>query len=145
MLAFSLALALATPLAAARTPSAPDSVATGAHFRIQAHFANDKVAQDALATAEAAWPLATALFGAVELAEGEKLVVHLYRNTADYERAEDALTHGNFKQSLTFTSHATREAHIALQPDLSDSALARIGLTMLTRECVCLLYTSRCV
>lgn len=131
-----LALSFTLALVARPAPFAPDSVATGAHFRIEAHFAGDAVANDALATAEATWPLVTALYGPIQLGTDERLVVHLYRTAADYERAEDALTHGRFKTNLSLTSHETREAHVALQPDVHDGALARIGLTMLTRECV---------
>ncbi len=118
------------------SPPAAESVASGAHFRVTAHFDDDKIAAEALAAAEAAWSWTVDLFGAPQIDEAKPLEVHLYRTIADYEAAEEPLTHGAYKRNLAFTSHETGAAYIALQPDVSDSVLKRIGLPLLTRQLI---------
>lgn len=142
--AHSLMLALlailplcATQSASIHVPPPPaESVASGAHFRVTAHFEDDKIAAEALAAAESVWSWTVDLFGAPEIDDAKPLEVHLYRTFADYEAAEEPLTHGAYKRNLAFTSDETGAAYIALQPDVSDSVLERIGLPLLTRQLI---------
>ena len=112
----------------------PQTVRSGEHFRIVVHFQDERVAEQALATVEALWPHAAALYGLAAGKLSEPLEVHLYRTTTDYERAEEKLTHGRFKRNLAFAHYDTQSAHVALQPESSDELLAAEGLPYLTRN-----------
>jgi len=138
MLATLVLISFACPTPAtgaqASTSTPPVSVVKGTHFSITAHFDDPKIAAEALAAAESVWAPTVEMFGAPAIGAEQPLVVHLYRTAADYERVEEELTGGAFKRNLAFTSHKTGEAHVALQPELSDEILAKTGLPHLTRE-----------
>lgn len=91
----------------------------------------DGIPQAALAEArtllEAAWPAAMALFGADGAAPLGSCSVRIHRTAAGYAAAEQELTRGLFARNLAFTHWDTRIAHVAVQPDLGDEALARLG------------------
>lgn len=124
-------------LALLSTSVAEDDASThaeGAHFRVVLHFDAPDLADEALQQVEALYKPAAALYGLAAGALEKKLEVHLYRDANDYEVAEEKLTGGAFKRNLAFAHHATQSAHVALQPDLSDDALAKVGLPYLTRS-----------
>lgn len=123
---------LAGPVVVAEEP--PTTVREGRWFRVVCHFAHAHAADGALAAVEAVGPLARDLYGLREPGAGGRLEVHLYRTVADYEAAEQELTGGRFKRNLAFAHHASKSAHVALQPPLSDEALDRIGLPHLTEN-----------
>lgn len=106
----------------------------GGHFRLICHFDDERCAKAALETVEAIWPAASNLYSLPEGPLDPPIDVHLYRNTADYLVDERALTGGVFDRNLAFTSHETRAAYVAVQPDLGAEALAAIGLTEQTRR-----------
>lgn len=113
-----------------------ESVEKGAHFRVVAHFDAPKLAQDALATAEAAWSACAEVFGEIQVTPDTLLEVNLYRNTADYEVADQRFAGGKFAANLSFSTPSTKACYIAVQPDLSNDALAKVGLTLLTRQVI---------
>lgn len=113
---------------------ANDAAAEGAHFRVILHFAANGLEQEALRQVEAAWKLGAELYGLPTTRLKEPLEVHLYRDAADYEAAERKLTGGRFRRNLAFAHHATRSAHVALQPYVSRETLAAVGLPYLTRS-----------
>jgi len=108
--------------------------ADGAHFAVVAHFETEDLAAEALQQIEKLWKPASVLYGLAQGAERKKLVVHLYRDAQDYEVAEERITGGRFRRNLAFAHFDTRTAHVALQPDLCDEALAALGLPDLTRS-----------
>ena len=109
-------------------PGPDEEVREGTHFRLVCHFANGEAADQAIAAVEATWPRAGELYDLEALEGHELLSVHLYRDAQSYEAAEQALTQGAFRRNLAFAHHATMSAHVALQPPLSDEALAQVGL-----------------
>jgi hypothetical protein len=113
-----------------------DTVRAGAHYRVICHFKSDEIAAAALETAESAWPLAEELFGVKEAAPATPLEIHLYRSAADYEQAEAKITEGRFRANLAFAEPKTKSAHVALQPDRGDEALAALGLNAQTRRLI---------
>lgn len=108
----------------------------GDHFAVVCHFDNQALARAALAQIERLWKPASELYDLTPDALKNKLVVHLYRDARAYEKAEHALTGGRFKRNLAFAHYDSVTAHVALQPDISDEVLARIGLPMLTRSMI---------
>lgn len=121
-------LALAVALAPILVPQSDEVTRQGEHFQLVCHFANEEVADRALEAVEAVWPRAEELYRLGQDDDLGLLTVHLYRDPAAYERAEEQLTGGKFKRNLAFASHETMSAHVALQPPLSDEALAEVGL-----------------
>lgn len=109
-------------------------IRAGPHFRVLCHFDDDRCAAAALETVEAAWPLASSLYGLPDEPLDPPLDVHLFRNAADYLAAERELSGGRFAQNLAFSSYDTRSSYVPVQPDLSDEALASVGLTAQTRH-----------
>jgi hypothetical protein len=106
------------------------------------------LAERALEVAETTWDVATQLFGAEGNAEA-LLDVHLYRDAAAYERADQELTGGQFKANLAFAHWNSLSAHVALQPPLMDAALQIVGLPYLTalllaHECTHLVRFTSC-
>jgi hypothetical protein len=132
----SLLLLLATITSPLRVAPIADAVADGPHFRVTVHFDDQRIAKSALETAEAVWPIATALFGAPAIDPAKPLEVHIYRTADDYEKADVQFGRGNFKTNMAFTSAETTACYIAMQPDVSDAVLARIGLPSMMRELV---------
>ena len=104
-----------------------ESRARGAHYEVVCHFSKPKVAQRTLAVVEATWPVAMRLYGVSLKPLREPLAVHLYRDANAYVEAEARLTGGRFRRNLAFAHFATKTAHVALQPDLSDEVLDRVG------------------
>ncbi len=121
MLALTLAL---LPI----LPSADELTRRGEHFQLVCHFPDEKAADRALAAVEAVWPRAAELYGLRSDDELGLLTVHLYRDAAAYEHAEEGLTGGKFKRNLAFAHIETMSAHVALQPPLSDEALDALGV-----------------
>jgi hypothetical protein len=113
-----------------------ESTRTGAHFRIVGHFDNDALASAALETAEATWSIAVELWGERAPERIEPLSIHLYRTIPEFEAAEEKRTAGWFKETLSYSDHATRTAHIVVQPECSDARFKALGLPGLTRELV---------
>lgn len=131
-IAFAGAAALA--LFARPAPASQFVVVAGTHFRVLCHFDDAKIAEQALATAESVWPIATELYGVRDAPPDPLLDVHLYRDAAAYASAERSFTEGRFARNLAFTHYDTRSSHVAVQPDLTDEALAVVGLNGQTRH-----------
>jgi len=119
---------------AARAADEAVTVREGRWFRVVCHFEHARAADDALAAVEAAGPVAADLYGLHVPTKENRLEVHLYRTIADYEAVEERLTGGRFKRNLAFAHYATRSAHVALQPPVSDAVLDRLGLPLLTQN-----------
>ncbi len=109
-------------------------IRTGAHFRVLCHFEDEPSAATALETVEAAWPLASGLYGLPDAPLDPPLDVHLFRNARDYLATERDLAGGKFARNLAFSSYDTRSSYVPVQPDLTDEALASVGLTAQTRH-----------
>jgi hypothetical protein len=103
----------------------------GDHYRVHVHFDAPAIGAEALEIVEATWDLA-ALVHELDEGPGRLLDVHLYRGAADYQAAEEKLTGGFFRKNLAFAHWNSKSAHVALQPPLSDEALAEVGLPYLT-------------
>jgi hypothetical protein len=102
-------------------------VREGEHFRLVCHdFSNEAVADQSLEAVEAVWPRAAELYALDD--DLALLSVHLYRDANGYAEAEQELTRGAFRRNLAFSHFETMSAHVALQPRLSDEALAEVGL-----------------
>lgn len=106
----------------------------GKHFAVHCHGGDEALAEQALAAVEPVWPLVAGVFGALDQAPDAPLPVHLYRTIADYVAADRQLTEGRFERNLAMTHWATRSAHVALQPPLTDEALRALGLPAQTIE-----------
>lgn len=132
LLPASLLLLLAWPSPADAEEAT--SEAEGAHFRVVVHFEGEATARSALSQVEGLWDLAAELYGLPKGPRRQKLAVHLYRDAADYRIADEKLTGGQFQRNLAFAHYGSKSAHVALQPDLSDAALASLGLPFLTRS-----------
>lgn len=104
----------------------------GPHFTLLSHLERESLADEALAAAEGAWPLALKALGLKEKKLPDALVIHLYPDAESYEAAEQALTGGAFKANLTFSHFETKSAHVALQPPGAPRALIELGLPTLT-------------
>jgi hypothetical protein len=132
----SLAAATALVLLTASAPAAPTVAVpvVGPHFRVICHFDDAAAAAAALETVESIWPTASELYGLPAAPLEVPLEVHLYRRAADYQVASRELVGGKFDKNLAFSGFETRSAHVALQPDLTDEALAAVGLTSQTRH-----------
>ena len=94
------------------------TVRSGAHCEIVCHFAGPhapRLADDALEIAEAVWQHAEELYGETK-APKMPLQLHLYRDAAAYEAAEEKLTGGTFKRNLAFAHIGSNTAHVAMQP-----------------------------
>lgn len=111
----------------------PGTVRTSTHFRVICHFEAGNLADEALETLEALWPIAAAFYGLEDRLPPTPLAVHIYRNRKGYEEAELRLIGGSLKRNLAFAHYGSRSAHVAVQPDVSDSTLAALGLPYLTR------------
>ena len=136
-----LVLAIAVLAVVAMLPSrAPAGLAlikrAGPHFRVLCHFDDGASADAALETAEAIWPLASKMYGLTDAPLDPPLDVHLYRRTADYLAAEHDIGVGTFDRNLAFSSYETRSSYVAVQPDLTDDALADVGITAQTRHLI---------
>ncbi len=126
-----LALVLAIGSSVA-SPVQDELVREGDHFRLVCHYTNEDAADQGLATVEAIWPLAAELYGFGSDEDRDLLSVHLYRDENAYAEAEQELTKGAFRRNLAFSHFGTMSAHVALQPRLSDKAMAEVGLTAQT-------------
>ncbi len=134
--ALTVAVAL-LPLAARAQEGPQEGVVerVGKFATVHCHGFDEAVADEAVAVVEKVWPFAAPTLGA----DGTKppaapLVVHLYRTIADYEAAEQRLTNGKFRRNLAMFHHASRTAHVALQPPCSDETLRALGLPAMTVE-----------
>ena len=59
--------------------------------------------------------------------------LRLYRSPNAFRSAVSKRTRGRFDHSFAFADYAAATGHVALQPYLSDEALAEVGLPVLTR------------
>jgi hypothetical protein len=105
-------------------------VLEGDRFRVHVHFDAQELGARALEVVEATWDVAARLHGPA--APAKLLDVHLYPDALTYAAAEEQLTGGVFRQNLAFAHWNSKSAHVALQPPLSDEALAAVGLPYLT-------------
>lgn len=129
LLVLLLGLTLAPTI---RAEDDPTTVREGRWFRVVCHFDHERVADEALAAVEAIGPIARGLYGLREPGEEERLAVHLYRTIADYEAVDQELTGGRFQRNLAFAHHASKSAHVAVQPPVSEEVLDELGLPYLT-------------
>ncbi len=118
----------AAPQELAPAPAELRAVAEGEHFRVVCHFDDERAAAQALAAAERVWPHAVELLGAQRHELRDKREVHLYRELAEYEAADERLTRGTFRRNQAFSSHEERSSHVMVQPPVSDAVLAELGL-----------------
>jgi hypothetical protein len=117
----------------ARTTTAGRSTATGPHYRIVCDFENQSVADAALRIAEATWPIAGDLLDLPAAPLPKPLELYLYQTVekldfAKSERATDA-----DQKTLALSLPERGESHIAVQPMVSESVLATVGLPSQTR------------
>lgn len=124
--------ALAAILAALLAASAPD-VRAGSAVDVRLHFPDAALRRDAEGIAARARGAAVRAWGGSPERVG---AVHVHRTWADWAAVERRLTGGEFAAQGAFTSRATGDAHIALQPPLEDVVLERIGLPQLTRRLI---------
>jgi hypothetical protein len=133
-----IVLAIAALAVLAMSSRAPAGLAlikrVGPHFRVLCHFDDGPSADAALETAEAIWPRAAALYGLPDAPLDPPLDVHLYRRAEDYLATERELAGGKFDRNLAFSSFDTTSSYVPVQPELTDDALASVGLTAQTRH-----------
>jgi len=133
-----IVVALAALAVVAMSSRAPAGLAlikrVGPHFRVLCHFDDSTSAEAALETAEAIWPRAAELYGLPDAPLDPPLDVHLYRRAEDYLAVERELVGGKFDRNLAFSSFDTASSYVPVQPDLTDDALASVGLTAQTRH-----------
>jgi len=109
---------------------------TGRHFRVICDFDDEKIAAQALETAEAVWPVATRLFAVADRTPDEPGDIYLFRTVAAYEKVEAELTGGKFRRNLAFSHWDTRASYIVLQPDCSYRGLQKSGIPTMTRRLI---------
>lgn len=124
--------ALLSPGFAQESVQAP-VVRRGDVFEVACRFGDAGAAELALAAAEAAWPLASALYGVAAHPE-EPYTIQLFQNPEDYRAVERVVTGGRFRNNLAFTSWDSRKTYITVQPECSEAIQARVGLPALTRR-----------
>ncbi|HEY4185757.1 MAG TPA: hypothetical protein VGP07_11855, partial [Polyangia bacterium] len=125
LLALTLAGACAHQRQVAGPPALPgQTAAVGGSFRVICHFENAELARTALRIAETAERVAAEVWGPPPggLAARKPLDLHLYRTIQDFDLASEALTGEPSHDNLNFFSGERLEAHILLQPMLSDEA-----------------------
>lgn len=105
---------------------------TGDRYRLVSHVLDKAAAAQALAVCEASWPAALMAYGIDAPDPKEPFTVHLYRDPAGYEEAEEKLTQGRFKRNLAFAHWDTQTAHVALQPQLPDAFVQKLGINFQT-------------
>lgn len=109
--------------------TAPKSVErTGAAYVVRFDGGDERLTESALAAVELVWPIVAEMFGVARSEPSKPLEVHLYRQIAGYEAAELRLTQGKFARNLAMAHHASRSAHVALQPPCADETLRAVGL-----------------
>lgn len=128
-----IALVLLWPFA---TIADAGSTQTGKHFRVVCDFENERIAGQALETAEAAWQIATELFAVPDKVPDRPSEIHLFRTVAAYEKTEAELTGGKFRRNLAFSHWGNRASYIVLQPNCSDETLQQVGLPTMTRQLI---------
>jgi hypothetical protein len=133
LLLLGLTLNLSANLASSQTlqEDAPTVVEVPG-FRVHVHIPSDDVAEQVRETVLKTWEVASDLYGA-ELSS-KKLDVNLYRDKEGYLAVEEKLTKGRFKRNQAFAHFATKSAHVALQPFLTDAGLEDVGLPTLTAQ-----------
>jgi hypothetical protein len=94
------------------------------------------VARMALDAAETAWDESLALLGVLPPEPEAPLAIHIYRNPANFEAAEERLVGGGLRPHRSFAHEPTRTAHIALQAGIPDVLLRRYGPTPRTLRLV---------
>jgi len=117
----------------AQDPGEPSVVRkTGTYVTVTCHDGDETLAEQALAVADAVWPIVADAFGVPDAKPEHPLDVHLYRTIEGYQAADQKLTGGKFRRNLAMSHFDTRSAHVALQPPCSDEALRALGLPSLT-------------
>jgi hypothetical protein len=122
------ALGASAPSAQAQAEVAAPLVRSGKFAQVHYDGADAALADSALAVVDQVWPLVAAAFGVPDAKPAKPLEIHLYREIAGYEAAEAQLTGGRLKRNLAMAHHASRSAHVALQPPCTDVTLQAIGL-----------------
>ncbi|MBI4881254.1 MAG: hypothetical protein HY812_16585 [Planctomycetes bacterium] len=108
----------------------------GPHVHVVCDFDNEQIADSVLQTAEAVWLAGADLYRIAGAPLDEPCTVRVYRTIDAYLAADSRLTGGLFQKNLAFAHHATKSAHVALQPPCSDALLAEIGLPYQARALI---------
>lgn len=108
------------------------SAATGQHFAIACDFRCGSLAVRALEVAEAVWPLAVEVWGVDPAPRRQPLRINLLFTRAAYEAVEADVSGGRLRENLSLADPATREAFIAIQPDVTAGYLDARGLPLQT-------------
>jgi len=72
------------------------------------------------------------LADAASSSKARSCTLRLYRSPRAFRTAVSKRTRGRFDHSFAFADYSTSTGHVALQPYLSDAALAEVGLPVLT-------------
>jgi hypothetical protein len=132
---FCAAIVVLLALAGCRTLSPlrdVPSAATGAHFAIACDFPCGPIAARALEVAEAVWPLATDVWGVDPARRARPFRINLLFTRAAYEAVEAEVSGGRLRENLSLADPRTREAFIAVQPDVTAGFLRARGLPLQT-------------
>lgn len=133
LLRVALALLPAAPLSGQEPPP----VGSGARFVLVCDDGcPPQVTRMALAAAETAWEESVALLGILPPEPGTPLTIHLHRDPAGFEAAEERLVGGRLRSHRSFAHGPSRTAHIALQAGMPDILLRRYGPTPRTLRLV---------
>ncbi len=103
-------------------------VATGEHYSLHYDGGDEGIAQAGLDAIERVWPIVVDFLGVPDHSLERPLEVHLHRTIAAYEAADMELSGGKFQRNLAMSLHASKSAHVALQPPCSDEVLRAISL-----------------
>jgi len=124
------ALVSLAPQGGAATPAPTD------YFEVVCHFKSERASKDAAQVVEKVYEIAGQIYDLSRLKLEHPLQVNLYPTLQAYEEVDQTLAGGRFKRNQAFSDYATKSAHVALQPVISDAVLARGGLPMLTRRLI---------
>ncbi len=126
---FRLSILLVLFLLPRHSTAAPSesTVRAGKLAKVICHFESDQCADAALAVAESAVDRTLDVLGFKATDLKQPVEINLYRNSAAYREVEARLTGGKFAKNNAFSSHAERNAHVALVPDCDYAVLARLG------------------
>lgn len=133
----TILLALCTLLQQPAQQAPGPETLRGAYFQVTAYFQERKLAEEALAAAEAvAKPLAP-LFGSVAIERkgavvtGERMTIHLY--WANFAFGGESPKPGACAREFAFTSDTTRAGYVAITPASVQGVLGMTGLPLHTK------------
>jgi hypothetical protein len=130
------AVAILALAAAAPAQEEPVARKTGTYCTVIFHGGDEALATQALAVADAVWPIVAKAFGVPDAKPSEPLAVHVYRTVEGYREADRKLTGGKFRRNQAMSHFESRSAHIALQPPCRDETLRALGLPPLTKTMI---------